>query len=465
MEAVAVAAGPVLILGLLLYINARRNVEDIKKDWVQYRCHPGYMPFVSMFTDETTTSENFQYCTNAFAKEVFSRATDPIYRLFGMFGDIVGSLVGDMNHFLTYLAGMDKFIFSFANTVFGKLFNTMGAFTQQIGAVRDIVNRIGSSAYYAAFIAQTLVDFVMAMFNFMMTLVKTVVIMVFALGILVSLFYPAVLAFFLPLGTLFGLTFFCFDPATLVDTDRGQIPIAAVQLGDTIGRSRVTAKFVLDCPPAVELFVYNGIIVSGEHIVYHGGRWMPVRDTGVAPYKGVRPTHLICLNMTNNIIQIRRTYFRDYEETDDPDALISIEKIVWGRRKNINYPLGLHPQTLVTMADGTLRPINQIRLGDVLLEGRVTGVVELDAREIVWYDVEGCVVSGCQPVCKEIRALASEVGTRVSSPPSKAYSLFLDNATGWFMIHDKLLVRDYPDSHNPVVLDAIQEIVMRALKK
>lgn len=459
------AAGPILITGFLLYLNARRDMETVRDEWTKYRCHPAYMPFVTMFTDSVTTAENFQYCTNAFAREIFARATDPVYQLFGMILGVIRTIVDDSNHFLTYLASMDTFILSFANDVFGKLFNTMSVFTQQIGALRDVMGRIGSSAYYAAFIAKTMVDFVMSVFNFMMTLVKTVIIMIFALGIILSLFYPVVLAFFLPLGAALGITFSCFHPRTPVETQAGVIPISAVRVGDRIGRSTVTGVFYFECGDGIPLYDYNGSIVAGEHLVQHRGKWMYVKDTGVPLYTGPRPSYIVCLNTSDNCIRIGSTLFRDYEETSDPDALNQIERIVWGKRVHSNGPPALHPHTLVRYDDDTLRPINTVKIGDTLAEGRVTGIVLLNGEDLDWYDLEGCVVAGDQPICRSSRMLASRVGTLASSKPQLGYQIFLDNATGWFTIHDRLLVRDYPDSHNPIVLDAIQTIVMRSLKK
>jgi hypothetical protein len=463
-DALVVATGPLLVLGILLYINVKRNADDLKKNWTAYRCNPAYMPFSSMFSD-VSASANFSACVSMMAKEVMARATDPIYVLFDMFANALNSILDSNNSFLGFLAGLSKFIFTFASVVFGKLTNTFATLGFQMGHVRDVVNRIATSGYYAAFMAQTVISQVMALFNFISTMLKAVVIMIFAIGIILSLFYPILLAFFLPIGAAFGITF-CFHPDTPIETDRGIIPIKQIQLGDVLqGGSRVTSIFAFECGPRQQLFEYNGIIVSGDHLVLHKNTWKYVKDTGAPKFTGEYPKHIICLNTSDNKIQIGNSIFADYEETDEPNAIREIEHVVWGRRIHVRYPVGLSPRTLVRTVNDELVPISTLRVGDELAEGRIEGIVRIDASEIIWYDIEGCLLSGCQPIHLDSVKLAKEVGRKCEYSEKYAVQLFLDSPTGWFTVHDRLMVRDYPDSHDPDILEEIQQIVLKGLNK
>lgn len=458
-EYLAVGIGPLVILGVILYANVRQNINEIKENWTKYRCHPAYMPFVSMFTDDVSTTDNFKFCTNAFASELLGRATDPVYQMFDMFVGVFKTFLDDIQHFLKYLASMDTFIFSFVNGIFGKIQNTFGVFLQQLGTLRDILNRITGSAYYAAFIAQTFIDFVMSSFNLMMSLVKAVAIMILALGIILMFFYPIILAFFIPIGALFGVSF-CFDPETIVHTQRGDIAIKDILVGDKIETSIVTGIFYMECPP-IDLYVYNGVIVSGRHMVYDTA-WKYVRDAPSAQlYLGPRPSSLICLNTDNNIIQIGNTLFRDYEETSDPAALSAIETIVWGKKVDATYPPGLHPSTHVRTSRGEYVEISNVKVGDTLEDGKVLAVVVLDGSDIVWYTVGETVMSGCQPVFKK---LAKDIGVLTGKRYPIAIQLIVENTDGWFTVNNNVLVRDYPDSHDPLKLESIQSVVLKSLQ-
>ena len=446
-EYLAVAAGPIIIIGIMLYINARRNFDDIKENWVRYRCSPVYMPFTSMFDEENSTFENFAFCTNTFAKEIFGRATDPVYQLFGMIIGVVQTILEQINHFVAYLAGMSNFVLDFGNKTFGKIFNSVSSLNLIIGKLRDLFQRIAGSAYYAAFIVQTLISFIISIFSFSITLVKALVIMLFALSFILALFFPVVLAFIIPLGALVGISY-CFHPDTIVKTQRGEIKIKHVQPGDTIGSSKVTAKF--DFLSSDLLYNYKGVLVSGDHIVLHEGKWMYVKDTGCSyEFQKMFMEPIVCLNTSDNIIEIGNVKFRDYEEA--PDDIFDDE---------LGSP-ALPYETYVTLANGTKKMIIEVELGTLLKEGTVTGLVDIDARAIQWYSVNGVTMSGEQPVYIDNKfVLAKDIGTPLNVSYKHAYQLFIDNKDGVFEVNEKVKVRDYPDSHDPVKLQEIQKIVM-----
>jgi hypothetical protein len=461
LEYIAVALGPLVVFGVIMYGYIRSNLTDISKNWVQYRCNPAYMPFTSMFSPDVSVSDNFSYCTNLFAKAVFDYATAPIDVLFAMFQNITGSLLGDINHFLGFLAGIDKFIFEIANNVFGKLQNMFSVVTGQLGHVRDVMNRITSSAYYGVYIVSTMVSFMFSTFGVVMTTLKALVSTVLALGIAISLIFPVLLAFIIPLGASIGVTV-CFHPETRV----GNVPIKDIRIGSRIPGGKVTSVFYFDCPSNAKLYVYNGTVVSGDHMVLHNDVWMYVQDTGVERYTGEMPSYLVCLNTDTNRIEIGGSIFADYEEVGDPKALAEIEQIVWGKQIHQTYPGGLHDRSTVNLSNGKTLPISELRVGTQLKEGRVTGIVMHNGYSVEWYSVEGCLVSGYQPVyVGGQRHLAKDVGIPSTRTPSFAVQLFIDGESGWFTINDALSVRDYPDAHDAETLDKIQDVVLEYLNK
>lgn len=462
LEYILVGAGPLIVMGVILYSYATNNFEEVKENWVKYRCHPAYMPFASTVNPDISSAENFAYCTNLFAKSVFDNATSPIYQLFDMFQGMTGNILNDINHFLTYLAGMDKFIFEIANMVFGRLLNTFSVLSIQMGHIRDLMNRIASTAYYGVFIMSTMVSFMFSAFGVIMTTLKVVVGIIFAIAIILAFIFPILLAFFIPIGAMIGISF-CFHPDTIV----GGKAIKDVSIGDTLPGGKVTSLFYFECPPSLDLYVHNGVIVSGRHLVFYNGSWTYVKDTGASRYLGERPPYLVCLNTNTNRVNIGGSVFADYEEVSHPGALAEIEHLVWGKLVKQSYSVGLHPQTKVRLANGTTTTVSELKLGSVLAEGRVTGIVLLKGYDIEWFDVDGSVVSGCQPIkiCDK-PIFARDVGFPSSkATPPFAIQLFLDNADGWFTINNSLRVRDYPDSHNSQTLEDIQEVVMRYLNK
>jgi hypothetical protein len=59
-------------------------------------------------------------------------------------------------------------------------------------------------------------------------------------------------------------------------------------------------------------------------------------------------------------------------------------------------------------------------------------------------------MSGCQPVFKK---LAKDIGVLTGKRYPIAIQLIVENTDGWFTVNNNVLVRDYPDSHDPLKLE------------
>lgn len=460
-EKIAVGLGPLLIVGVIMYIHIRNNIREIRESWVQNRCNPLYMPFASMIDPSVTVSDNFSNCTNLFAKSILDHGTSPIYFMFAMFQNVAKGMMGHIQQYMKYIVGVLNFILHFANTFFGKLFNSFSNFLGIFGRVRDLMKRITSAGWYSMFTISTIVSFGVSLFKLLITVLQAIFIAIFAIAILLIFIFPPLLFGVIPIAILVGVSY-CFHP----DTPVGDKTMKEVKIGDVISGSKVTGVFHVKCIPSVKLYEYNGVIVSGLHVVQHDSKWMYIKDTGCPAYIGTYPNYLVCLNTDSNRIQINGNVFLDYEEVSEEKAISEIEMLVWGKKINQSYSCGLLPQSKVTLKNSKDVCIESLKLGDVLPEGTVTGIVQLDASEIKWYMVDGSIVSGNQAVQKNGKTVpAKEVGVELNIKKSIAYQIFLDNKDGMFVIDKTLMVRDYPDSHDPDVLESIQNIVLASLNK
>jgi hypothetical protein len=67
----------------------------------------------------------------------------------------------------------------------------------------------------------------------------------------------------------------------------------------------------------VELFTYNGIICSGNNIVFESNRWIRVHNSSISnKYTGSHTNKLIHYTSHSGIVSINDTIFRDFLETD-----------------------------------------------------------------------------------------------------------------------------------------------------
>jgi hypothetical protein len=317
-ETLAVLVGPLVIVGMILYVYVRSNSEEIKANWVQYRCNPIYMPFAGMFTDNV--SENFQFCMYAMVDAFFDYALVPVHRMFGMFIDILQTILGQMNVFRSFITGIQNFITSFFTQFMGKIGNTFGTLVHLLSSLKDITARIVASGAYAAMTMSTGVNFFLSLFSFTWTLLKTLVGLIFGLAIILMFVFPPLLLFFIPIGVMVGVSYSggCFHPDTPMQMASGELrPISGVRVGDVL-RHNVRVTGVLRFTPLDPMYMYRGVCVSGSHLVCDvDDVWKRVDQAPSSVLViGPTPPEIICLNTDTHRIYVKDCTFADYVETD-----------------------------------------------------------------------------------------------------------------------------------------------------
>jgi len=404
----AVTIGPLLIVGVILYTYVQATLDDVREDWVKYRCNPLYMPFAGSIQPDISTADNFQYCMNSFSQQVFGILLDPIYALFNVFNNILSSIVGEIGYFRNFISGMQTFITSFTSETFLKIQTSFSVLISLMTRTRDIINRIVGSAGYSTAIAITSVNLIEALVGYMKSVIIALVSILFALGIILAFVAPEILAFAIFLGTFVGLSY-CFHPDTPIELIDGTIiPIRETRVGDILSSgARVTA--VMYClAEGVPLYDYEGTIVSGTHLVKENGKWIYVSESSKSvPYTGERPFDIICLNTSDHQIPINGNIFADYEEIEE----------------ELDYE-PLEPTDTIFTLGGKV-PLEKCYPGLPTVDGVIRTVVYLENDKM---------------------------------------QLFMGNSDGYFYINGGTRrVRDYPDSHDPEELERIQHRVLAQL--
>lgn len=397
-----VIAVPILVVGVILYNYATVNIEEVKRDWVKYRCNPVYMPFAS------DIYENFQHCTNTYAEAILGGALDPVHMMFSMFTGVIQTILGQLDTFRGMIAGLQGFVMTFVAETFSKIGNVFGTFLQLMGRVRDITSRILGSTTYLLVISIAAINLIESMFNMLRSMVTSIVFIIFGLAFLILFLAPPLLVAMIPIGIAIGVSYSCFDPHTPIDLADGRtVPLYRIRVGDILSNNaRVTATMRFVTTDRTELYTYKSILVAGNHLVRESGKWVYVRDSKLAvKYEGVRPREIICLNTTNHEICIDGVTFCDYEEVDSepPDYI------------------PLNPTDMV----GDIE-LCRIQPGDRLGGTQFVGVVHLEDGKM---------------------------------------QVFTDSPDGTFKVNGGEIVRDYPDTHDPTEFEAIQERVLSELNR
>jgi hypothetical protein len=400
-------AGPLIIVGVILYNYAYMNLEDVKKDWVKYRCNPLYMPFAGTMREGVSAYENFQFCTTSIASEIMGRALDPVHMLFSLFTSALKPVLGQLNSFRGMIVGLQNFITSFVSQTFAKIANVFRTFLSLMSRVRNLTSRIMGSATYAIVIASSSINLIESTFSMIRSLLSSVVALIFGLAIIILFVFPPLLFAMIPIGISIGVSYECFGPQTPIDLADGRtIPLNRVKVGDVLSNGgNVTATMRFARQPSTDLYMYKNILVTGNHLVRES-TWKYVRDSKLSKkYEGVLPDEVICLNTSNHEICIDGVTFADYEEVDSeaPDYVAL---------------------NATDILEGGIE-LCKVRPGMKVGNTHITGVVQL----------ENCKMQ-----------------------------VFTDSPDGQFKLNEGF-ARDYPDTHDPFEFEEIQERVLSELNR
>jgi hypothetical protein len=334
-----------------LYAYGMSNLQDIKDNWVQYRCNPVYMPMAGMVGSDI--SSNFLNCTLQTVNTYAGFALDPVYQNFTILTDIIKSIMGAMNDMRAAVTGASSGFLGIIQSTFGKLQNTLQNTVALFGRVRTLMNRT------------------MAVFAVMMNIVST--------GVQTGESVKNG-----PIGQ--AAEFFCFDPNTHVSTMEGVLPMCGIRPGMRLADGQLIQSVLEFDGHATQMFSVGSIKVSGNHKIFHEGKWIRVEDHPLA-----RPAHscprLFCLNTEKHTIPIGGFLFKDYEETSDPKILAEFfEKVEehYGFNRSskkkadpVKFRLtGLLLRSCVILEDGRVVMADEVKIGQSLkYGGEVSGIV------------------------------------------------------------------------------------------
>jgi len=114
----------------------------------------------------------------------------------------------------------------------------------------------------------------------------------------------------------------CFIAGTMITMHDGTFkPVEQVDIGDTVavgGKVFATGKFLID-----NLYDYNGIQVSGTHMVKEDGAWTRVEDSRMGRSLGDDEVIVYVFGNENRRIIINGTEFTDYFELSEQQELIN----------------------------------------------------------------------------------------------------------------------------------------------
>lgn len=417
----------IIIFLVYSYSVVMINALIIKSDWVNQRCNPKVIPFAGFIYKPKNqsaiefTGDNFNYCIQGILQKITGFVIQPFTFLLSYITNIFNQLNSAINVVRSFFAKLRTNFTNIAENILSRILNMLIPMQEILIALQDSFAKgqaiLTAGLYTALGSYYTLQSLLGSITNI---IIKILIIM--ASMIIMFFIIPFTIPFAITLSSIFlavsiplaiivifmtqvlhirpdlGLPGLpkpprCFDKNTKIQMlDRSYKTIENIQCGDILMNNiKVTAKMKLNAKDN-SMYELNGIIVSGSHRVFYKNKWIHVKDyPNIKPILNYSEPYLFCLNTTSKKIIINDLVFCDWDELYD----YNLEKILNCKLKDNNEIIkepnkihfyldnGFTYNTNITLKNGTIKYINQIEVGDILVNNNVVyGLVEIEAKEL-----------------------------------------------------------------------------------
>lgn len=275
------------------YTMILTRLDEIKENWVQYRCNPMYMPFASFVGVDT--AGNFMRCTTKSFQDYAGFILDPINQLFGTFLGMFSSIADSLNSMRAMFNGIRTAFLGIVTMIFGKLANTMASMQYLMIRIRTVFLRVSGVMF--------------SMMNIMNTGISS------GKSVING-----------PIGKT--ISFLCFAPETRVLLNDGRMKeMSAIAVGDVLkGGHTVTGTYVLIGNDS-QLFHLGDVLVTGSHRLASGLRVDECPDSILTMAKR---SLLYCLDTDTGILPLANGMeFLDFEfdSPQNPFEAVRLEEM------------------------------------------------------------------------------------------------------------------------------------------
>ena len=170
------------------------NIEPIKNDWINQRCRPEVMPFVSLINPPNDgrsnvqfTSDNFTHCSQSIIKQILGYITKPIEYGLSLLTNFFAMMLKSINNIRKMLSKIRGQLQTIVQTLFGRILNISISIQEFFIYLREIFNKIQGifvSGFYVVLGSYfTLKSSVGALFEFIVILLFVLIGMIIPLWI------------------------------------------------------------------------------------------------------------------------------------------------------------------------------------------------------------------------------------------------------------------------------------------
>lgn len=445
----------IIFIILLLYIILVYNRKNIIKNWDQYKCSPLIIPFASFFDKDPV--ENLNGCMWNGYKSNFAILIKPFTYMIDTIKLVIKKLFDQLNSIRTLLKPIRDFVESATAMVYKKIEGIMNLTMFTFLKMNNLMKRTFANFRLMVYALEASQYTIQSTWNG-------------PIGQITRFWAP---------GVDFFSDFFCFEPSTKVlNVNKIPVEISKIKIGQSLFHNNNVIG-ILKMIGVDNYYNYNGIIVSGNHLVYNyeNKKWTEVSFAPGAKYVH-KPEikNVYCLITANNTIPILDNYgkihhFSDYIETKD-DAVMKYQRnlIYNSLSMNVqNVPLDYNLVDSITpiqMDNKNYIKISDIHIGDKLYDNNtVIGVIQQYVNQLETITIDNILYSVSNIIYDKgawINIKSLDISNHITNYSGIMYNLI---TTKGFYQTDKFIIRDYLELHSPKIYEDVRKLTLRILNK
>lgn len=402
---------------LFSYLFIRNQVKSLKVNWNENKCKPYVIPFAGFINGKhgedsfDFTEANFTECTQSILTYIAGEFIKPIYYSLNVLHSTLSSLekgIQNARKMFNYITTMLSSIFTI---ILDRIFNTLiplqHSFIKQKSIFGKIQGILTATLFTAFGSFLSLKSFFASFSNILIT--ALIALSAFTISMWIIPFtWPVAAgatAFFvavsIPLAIILsGLERViylteksipskpsCFDENTLFTTkNHGQVKIKDLEPGTILGDgTKVTAVMKCDAS-GQKMFFLNNVYVTGSHSLFYNNKIICISEHPDAiELDNYKNPFVYCLSTNTKKIILDDITFLDWDDLTKEETEILRNNNV----KNIESCYGGFPgKSVVTLEDGSVKYIENIKVGDSLDKDNVVyGIVKLPPSTLYMYSI------------------------------------------------------------------------------
>jgi len=375
----------------------RKHIID---NWSKYKHNPFVIPFAGLFRKDGVSQGFIEFTVNNFRnlywtlhKLFFKYLIKPVQYIVNIIHDVVKGMVEALDKFRKMAKVMRQMFKELVEQTSQRLANSYAAIQYYQAKLSDLVHRQKAVFQMIVYFTQGMKLTVDSLINGpLIGMIKFFPLYGILLLVLIAI---CLLCFFAgPFVKMVTcpICLICFEgntPIKLATPNTNgsvDIEIKELKLGDRVklGGAVTTLMKYYIADRKCEVYNYQGVIVSGSHLVFEDGQPVRVEDSAHAVLVQQNPDYLYCVSNQGRRLVSQGITFCDFYESRCPIRnTLALQLVIQAlnqepirditllpsKASTHLYEWGFQRYTPILMANGSTKSINEVEIGDRVADG------------------------------------------------------------------------------------------------